>query len=353
MAAPKVVRWARHKTYRIQFEDAEGKPKVLDTGCMTRVKAEQYLEAWLRGHIPGAGADKEEIDVEAAAELSVANLCDAYFKRKKRVQTASHTGDESQRANLATIRGRIGDRLIVDLLAKDLEELRDELIAEGRKTGTVRRYFSALIAALNWGLEAQIIEKDVHRGILGGFTLPPEGQPDTDFMSHEQRDNVFKYCHILIQTEDFHWRAAGAVCLALGTAARRKSILQLTWDRVNFDAGTIDYRVPGRATSNKKRVILPMSNEVREVLLDLQKISGGGRLVFQHEGTIRRGFERIRDFCNVPWVKFKTLRTTWASLAAQRGVRISLIADVLGDDIETTRKHYAHLHPSHMMEAFQ
>jgi integrase len=72
----------------------------------------------------------------------------------------------------------------------------------------------------------------------------------------------------------------------------------------------------------------------------------------------RRGKSRYRyDFIRFfreymtaqkcPWVTPHTMRRTFGSIQASKGTSIYLIAQWLGDDIETTRKHYGHLIPAH------
>jgi integrase len=43
------------------------------------------------------------------------------------------------------------------------------------------------------------------------------------------------------------------VTLALATGARMGAILDLTWDRVDFEHGTIDFMPAGRDKTNKRR----------------------------------------------------------------------------------------------------
>ena len=61
----------------------------------------------------------------------------------------------------------------------------------------------------------------------------------------------------LSRLERFLW-------LALETAARVQAILDLTWDRVDFEAGVIHYDVPGRKKTKKGRAAVPprMANGV-------------------------------------------------------------------------------------------
>lgn len=363
MAQPKVARWRGQKTYRLVWGDPEtGKTRRRDTGCRTRADAERYLTAWLQGSIPGSGAAAPVGGSGGAPDTTLDGLCEAYLTRKKAVQTGrGAAGAESQRVNLAVIRRVWGARLVSDVTSKDMERLRDQLVSEGREPSTARRYISALIACVNWGVSAQLVSDDVRRGMFAGFSLPPSGEAQTLWLPRKERDFLWNYCLGLVQARSKQWRAAGAVCLALSTAARREALLGLTWDRVHLgEERVIDFRDPKRARSNKRRVALPISTETGQVLDALLEINracavGGAPspFVLGNTGPIRWGFQQIRDRAGFPDLQFKTLRATWASLAAQRGVDLRVIADVLGDDMETTRKHYAHLHPAHLRDAFE
>jgi integrase len=353
-----VSRWKGQKTYRAVWTDPiTGKLKRRDTGCATRTDAQAWLAAWLAGTMPGSPFASGASGVgspPARTDVTFEELCEDYLTRKKR-----GAGD-SQRWNLRVPIQRLGKRHVSDLTCHDFEKLRDQLLKEGRKTGTVRRYLSACVAALNWGRKTHQVSGDVSDSILGGLVLPASGAASKTYLTKEQRDLWFQVCVSLVMKHDRNWRAALAVCLALGTAARREAILGLTWDRVLWEAGgagVIDYRDPLKTESNKRRVAVPMSAEVRQILeVARDELSGGSPYVFvSPTAPIRRGFEQIRRLIgsDMSWVTFKVFRATWASLNAQRGVPMDLIAAGLGDDLETTRKHYAHLSPEHLRSAFE
>jgi integrase len=44
------------------------------------------------------------------------------------------------------------------------------------------------------------------------------------------------------------------------------AILDLTWDRVDFEHGTIDFMPAGRDKTNKRRTVVPMNKRAREAL---------------------------------------------------------------------------------------
>ncbi len=62
-----------------------------------------------------------------------------------------------------------------------------------------------------------------------------------------------------------------AIILLLGTAARVRAILDLTWDRCDFDRGMIHLRDPDDATPRKGRAVVPMNGMVRAALSEARE----------------------------------------------------------------------------------
>jgi integrase len=61
----------------------------------------------------------------------------------------------------------------------------------------------------------------------------------------------------------------------------------------------------------------------------------------------RRFFEEYMAAKKSSWVTFHTMRRTFATIQATNGTPIYTIAKWLGDDVETTQRHYGHLIPDH------
>lgn len=139
--------------------------------------------------------------------------------------------------------------------------------------------------------------------------------------------------------------------LGIFTMARPSAILDLTWDRVDFMRGQINFRKPGRAETAKRRTIVPISDEL---LPWLQKayaartceyvIERGGEKV----GSIKKAFQAASQRSTVRATPY-TLRHTGAVWAAEAGVPMSELAQFMGhDDDRTTQKHYARYSPDHL-----
>jgi integrase len=144
------------------------------------------------------------------------------------------------------------------------------------------------------------------------------------------------------------------VTLGLATGARAGAILDLTWDRVDFAHGTIDFRPSGREQTNKRRTVVPMNATVRAALekahegrLTGHVIEYGGKPVASVKKAIQRLSERTG-------VKFSphTLRHTCAVWMAQADVPMQKISQYLGHtSLRMTESTYARYSPSFMRDA--
>ena len=218
-------------------------------------------------------------------------------------------------------------------------------------TGTVRRELGALRTVCIWAARQKLISRD-DLPDFSGDVLPPEGAPRVKFLDPGQ--------------EQFFWdqamkwrdrRVKLLVALGLETSARRGAILELEWDRVDLNLGTIDYRVPGGRLTKKRRVRgLPISDRLMPVLREAWLAApkdAAGRAVGRVIGTthIRRPFANFARSVGMGWVTPHVLRHTWASLAAMNGVPLLTVAQIMGDTVATVEAYYAHLSPGHLRAA--
>lgn len=142
--------------------------------------------------------------------------------------------------------------------------------------------------------------------------------------------------------------------LGLATGARSNAILDLTWDRVDFTHGTVDYRPPGRVQSNKRRTVVPMNATARAALEEAHKgaltdhvIEFGGRPV----ASVKKAVERLSKATGIA-VSPHVLRHTCAVWMAQADVPMQKISQYLGHTSQqTTFSIYARYSPSFMADA--
>lgn len=295
----------------------------------------------------------------AATTQTIEALCQLY----EADHVSLHGVKPTQMESLKAVRKVLGSLEPGNLTARELSHYR-AVRANGSTTpplrkvkpGTVRRELGALRAVLNWAQREGHLPREF---VQPHIALPPEGQARVVTLSagdeaklHARANRIVRYGATM--APGGVWRASLLVVIALNTAARAESIESLTWDRVDMKAKLIDFRDPTRRATKKRRVPVPISDRLFRTLARVWIAQGKPRVgpVLGTFGSTRKGFEALRKVA-LPGQDFTRhdLRRTWATLAAQRGVPLFHIANVLGDTLETTEKHYAHHSPDYLRDA--
>jgi integrase len=141
------------------------------------------------------------------------------------------------------------------------------------------------------------------------------------------------------------------VLLGLYSMARPTAILELTWDRVDWERRQIDLNPRGRRQTKKRRPVVPLNDEAMEALKKAYEAR-------QSEFVIERGAKPISNIKKAFQAASKrsgihvtpyTLRHTGAVWAAEAGVSMAELAQFMGhDDSATTEKHYARFSPGYL-----
>jgi integrase len=212
--------------------------------------------------------------------------------------------------------------------------------AAGRSDGTSWTDLSVLRASLKWGRDAKLISS------APKVWLPPQPKPKD---RHLTRDEAEK---LLAEAKTPHIRLF--ILLALGTAGRASSLLELTWDRVDFGRGQIDLRT-AEQNRIKRRAIVPMNATLRAALSEAQTgsltpyvIEWAGERV----RSIKRAFSKAAKRAGLDDVTPHTLRHTAAVWMAEAGESMPAIAQYLGHaDSRTTERVYARFSPDYLRRA--
>lgn len=206
---------------------------------------------------------------------------------------------------------------------------------QGARDGTIIKELSTLRAALRWH----------DKSTSAVIELPPSPPPRS---RHLDRAG---YRRLRDAAGSPHLRLF--IVLAYTTAGRASAILELTWNRVDFESGQIrlatgEHRIKGRAT-------VPMTASARDELLKARE----GALtdyVIEYAGrpvrSVKKAFARAAARAGVPWCSPHVLRHTAAVHMAEAGVPISEIAQYLGHSTESvTFKTYARFSPDYLRRA--
>jgi len=208
---------------------------------------------------------------------------------------------------------------------------KDYITNEGLKDGTMIRRLGALRAALKW----------FDPNTPAVFYFPPSPPPKERYLTRLEVKRLLEACR------EPHIRLY--IILAICTAGRKSALLELTWDRVDFEKRQINL---GTGQDNKRRAIVPMNTSAEYALEDAYR----ARLtdnVIEHKGKpikdVKRGFATCVRDAGLEDVSPNTLRHTSAVWMAESKNPMSEIAQYLGHtSTKITEKVYARYSPDHL-----
>lgn len=144
------------------------------------------------------------------------------------------------------------------------------------------------------------------------------------------------------------------IILALSTAGRAQAILDLTWDRIDFERRRVNLRDPDRSATPKGRAITPM-NDMALVALTEAKKSALTPYVIEWAGervaSIKKGVGAAATRAGLE-ASPHVLRHSAAVWMAESGIAMSEIAQYLGhSNPTTTYRVYARYSPEYLKKA--
>lgn len=202
---------------------------------------------------------------------------------------------------------------------------------------TARLELGKLSTALNWAV------KQKHISSRGEIWLPSKSERKTRHLTRAEFDRL--------EAGMVAPHAKLYALIGLYTCARPGAILDLTWDRVDFMRGQIDLNPAGRTQTIKRRPVVPIGNRLMKALQEAYAtrtsvfvVERAGKQV----GNIKKAFQAASERSRVHATPY-TLRHTGAVWAAEAGIPMSELAQMLGhDDDRTTQQHYARYSPGYL-----
>ena len=135
----------------------------------------------------------------------------------------------------------------------------------------------------------------------------------------------------------------------LNTGARRLEGLKTTWQDINFD----EYLIFLRHTKTGKTRMVPMNQNLEEILKEMNKENQEGYLFNYHPDTLTHKFKKYLRKSDVKKdLHFHNLRDTFASHLIMQSVDLLTVSKYLGhSDVKVTEKYYGHLSPGHYRDS--
>lgn len=210
------------------------------------------------------------------------------------------------------------------------------------KAVTVRNELAIIRAALNWAEREKLIDKAPF------IQMPPLPASNVGHITKAEFRKLLDGAvspHIVLFMK-----------LAVGTGARSNAILDLTWDRVNFETGLIELNPRERVQTSKYRATVPMNDQLRDALKEA-KVGALSEYVIEHGrekvGSIKKGFGATARRAGVK-VSPHMLRHSAAVWMAEGGIPMAQIARFLGHtDSRITERVYARFSPTFLADAAQ
>jgi integrase len=193
------------------------------------------------------------------------------------------------------------------------------------------------------------------------FDMPAESKPRDRWLTPDETNRIFAAAAEMRGEDGKLTRIERFLWLALQTAARRQAIVELTWDRVDFEVGMIHYQAPGQRETKKRRASVPISKALRPILerayeertSDIVIGPGGDVWNGVNRVVIRAGLGKRGPLGTIvsTGISPHTMRHTAATHMARRGVPLWVVANVLGNTMAMVERVYAKHVPGAMAAA--
>lgn len=331
-----LIKIATSPNWYVQWFEA-GRSRRVSTRTPDSEEAALFLSAF---RLEAAGEPSEDV--------TVAQVLEWYWDSHGKTTMRPDNVDLAIRNLRPYLGGVIASACNVARQQAYVDYKRDQRDERGKRSygdESIRRDLSTLSAALR---RAAKHSKIAHAP--AALTLTPSA-PRERWLTRKEAARLLRSMrgrrqrHVLLFTR-----------LALYTGARTGAILDLTWDRVDFDTGLIDFHVPGRPLTKKRRTIAPMTRKIRRMLAHAKKHSRSRHVVSWAGERIDRVAKAVNANAEKAGIKGfspHVLRHTFASWAVQRRVSIYTVGKALGQTVASTTERYAKLAPDDVLEAME
>lgn len=254
---------------------------------------------------------------------------------KEVINHSKKSSQEGCKRALRNVVTRIGHLTVAQATPDVIRRYYDDRHKQGVGTASTRKEIQYLMAALN---------NDVYEQRLlyaPKYRLPKAPNPRTRVLSMDELQRLYEACGEVGRP----WYLRLFFMMAVCTPARKTAILSLTWDKVDFDKRTIDFRQGDETT--KKNTKYPMPNNLMPFLQDARNRGINNGAVF-HIGNhkpikdIKKAFATAAKNADIEGIYPHALRRTCATMLIESdSVTEQLRKGWIGhEDERTTQEHY-------------
>lgn len=276
-------------------------------------------------------------EVQAKASLTVSEVLRYYLEHRQ-----FRSEESRERAGICA--KQVG-KVLGHLMVSDLTKAHARTYTQRRghlSGGTVRRELSTLITAMRFAHSDELIER------VPKLDMPPAPPPRDRWLDAGEIDRLLAAAAARRGADGRLSREERFIWIGLEAGARHASIRALTWPQVDLVTGVIDFRTPGKTQTKKRQAQVPISDRLRPILERAWRERTNDMWVLDSRALLRKSFASTVKAAGLRDVTPHTLRHTCATQMARAGIPAFVIAQVLGDDVNTVIRNYLHHDPSHI-----
>lgn len=294
-------------------------------------------------------AEGKFLDVKEDSNLTFGEFAARYMEEHSKIENKSWYEDQKR---MGFLKAEFGSMPLASIETKDIVQLKAKLLKKEKVPGktirpaTVNRYLMLIKGMFSRAIEWGVYNKTHPCRAIKALK---ENNVKERYLSIEEIKRLLAEC----KKELFD-----VVEFALSTGMRAGEIVGLKWADVDFKLGLIFVRRSGKLAyspkSGKNRAI-PMNNGSRSALMHRWE-ERTDDFVFKsrHWEAYKAAVDRAKlnppGTSELDKVVFHTLRHTFASHLAIKGVDLYRIAKLLGDTLQVVENRYAHMQPKHLQE---
>lgn len=219
---------------------------------------------------------------------------------------------------------------VTEISTGQVEDFVDMRVGQGMSVTTVSRELVFVKAAINNAHRRNRIK-------LVPYIELPEGEGKSRIPLSEEQFKVVMSKPMSKRLRRFYWSA-------YHTGHRSGAIEELKWQRVDFARGIIDFNIPGRPITNKRRCSdFPITPEFRVRLEQWHATREDDYVIGAGCTTYNEAHYVVRTLCGYTdprLVPRHCMRSMFATEMFERGVDPEIVGHLMSDDPGTLRNNY-------------
>ncbi len=327
---PKLSKRAGSPFWYITFSQGR-RSKRYSTGTADRKQAERVLAQYL--------LERQKPQLQDDDEIKVIDMLERYEIKKAEDATVGYHMRHLKPFFEDMALSQINNQTIRSYTAKRLAQKTKQGKRDGNRfvsSGTVRRELDTFSAALGYAHTEGYIKSVPH------IEKPEPSAPRDRWLTYDEAGK-------LLAAAADNKRLLAFIEIAMNTAARPSSIIELKWFQVDMEKRLIHFNPEGRKQTKKHRPSVSMNDNLFAVF-KAARTRTKSEYVLGGIKSIKQQFKRACDRAGIKGVTPYTLRHTAITWAIRDGHSLALAGQLAGHRDPRTTMRYAKHDPSFTSE---